>query len=96
MTQSTILANLKAHRKQLEAHGATALFAFGSWIRGDNRPDSNLNVFIEHAPGFVMTQLDELRVLMEQITGLEIEITTKDAIPAAKFMSINCYAVQVY
>ena len=50
MTREEIIARLKEMEPQLRARGITRLQIFGSRARGDERPDSDLDLLIEYAP----------------------------------------------
>jgi predicted nucleotidyltransferase len=46
----TILAKLRALAPAIKAEGVTRLAVFGSRVRGDARPDSDLDILVEHTP----------------------------------------------
>lgn len=47
MKQAELIATLKSLRPQLEAEGVEHLALFGSRARGDNRPDSDIDLLVE-------------------------------------------------
>jgi len=47
ITLDTILAKLRELAPALQAHGVIRLSVFGSRVRGDHRPDSDLDLLIE-------------------------------------------------
>lgn len=46
----TILAKLRALAPAIKAEGVTRLAVFGSRVRGDARPDSDLDILVEYKP----------------------------------------------
>jgi predicted nucleotidyltransferase len=47
MRKDEVIAKIKAHADEIRARGATALYLFGSTVRGESRADSDVDVFIE-------------------------------------------------
>jgi predicted nucleotidyltransferase len=50
MDKQAILAKLKENEAALKARGVTHAALFGSRARGDNRPDSDIDILIDLAP----------------------------------------------
>lgn len=51
MERTYILSRLKEVEPQLRACGVTGLYIFGSYARNEARDDSDLDVFVDKAPG---------------------------------------------
>src|SRR5438477_10932301 len=51
MTRTEVIAKLRAAEPALRAHGVAGLYLFGSYARDEARPDSDLDVFADKAPG---------------------------------------------
>ena len=51
MTRDEATTELARHADALRARGAEAAYLFGSTARGESRDDSDLDVFIDVAPG---------------------------------------------
>ena len=47
MNSQDILARLKENEAALRARGVVHAALFGSWARGENRPDSDIDIMIE-------------------------------------------------
>src|SRR5262245_65845518 len=65
MKRPELIERLKAYDALLRENGATALFVFGSRARGSERPDSDLDLFIDYDPAlkhpnkFPLTKIEQ-------------------------------------
>nr|WP_249131487.1 nucleotidyltransferase domain-containing protein [Bradyrhizobium diazoefficiens] len=55
MQTTEVISRLRAIEPQLRAFGVDGLYLFGSYARNEAGPDSDVDVFIDRAPG---TELD--------------------------------------
>ena len=73
---------VRRHRKDLVtaalAHGVTNLRVFGSVARGEDRPDSDVDLLADFPPGLGLFGLSRLEADLEDILGTRV-----DLIPAA-------------
>jgi len=72
MRQDHIIAVLTDLRPALEAEGVTHLALFGSRARGDNRPDSDIDLLVDVDPESRFSILDLVGVehIVSDTTGL--------------------------
>jgi predicted nucleotidyltransferase len=80
ITLEVILARLREVSPALKAEGVTKLSLFGSRLRGDARPDSDLDILVDTSPRNASPPFDFFKVLhiIEDATGLRAQISMRD------------------
>jgi uncharacterized protein len=98
MRRDEAIRCLKAEAEALRSHGAEALFLFGSTLRDEAGPGSDLDLFVDLAPHRRVTLFDLLAMLrlLEERTGAEVDLTTRDALHPLIKESIEASAVRVF
>jgi predicted nucleotidyltransferase len=69
MNAQDAIVTLRRYESALRERGVAHAAVFGSVARGDNRPDSDLDVLVEFAPGAEGTIYDYVR-FKEYVIGL--------------------------
>ena len=98
MKQANLIEVLRTYDAALRENGATALFVFGSRARGTERPDSDLDLFIDYNPTARIPNMFRLMQIEEKISealGIPVTITTRDALHPLMKKSIERDAVRV-
>lgn len=96
MDRHDIIERIKARAKAVRALGATALYIYGSRVRGDERPDSDLDVFVDFDPDrFGFVELVELEEMLSRELGLKVQLGTHDALHPLMKPTIEREAVRV-
>jgi predicted nucleotidyltransferase len=83
MNRAALINVLKAYDAALRENGATGLFMFGSRAVGKERPDSDLDLFIDYDPQVKIPKLFRLMQIeesMSQALGIPVTITTREAL----------------
>jgi predicted nucleotidyltransferase len=83
MTRDEIIAAIRDNAEAIKAEGVTKLAIFGSRVRGDNRPDSDIDILVEVAPDASFSLLNLLGVehIIGDATGLQAQATMRRSIP---------------
>jgi uncharacterized protein len=69
MDAQEAIATLRRHESALRSQGVVHAAVFGSVARGNNRPDSDLDILVEFNPGSEGSVYDYLR-FKEYVAGL--------------------------
>ena len=98
MTRDEIIATLRARAAALKAEGVTKLAIFGSRSRGDERPDSDLDVLIEVAPDskFSLLNLSGVALIVEDATGLKTQVSMRRSLDPKMAERISDDVVEVF
>ena len=98
MKQTKLIEVLRDYDAALRENGATALFVFGSRARGTERPESDLDLFIDYNPAAKIPNMFLLMQIEEKISaalGIPVIITTRDALHPLMKESIERDAIRV-
>jgi predicted nucleotidyltransferase len=76
MNRAEVIHQLKSLEPELRAHGVAALYLFGSYARDEARPDSDLDVFVDKAPGRPFG-FDELMGSYHALPRIQINFGTR-------------------
>jgi uncharacterized protein len=98
MNRATLIEVLKTYDAALRENGATGLFIFGSRAQGMERPDSDLDLFIDYNPAAKIPNMFRLMQIEEKISealGIPVTITTREALHPLMKESIERDAVRV-
>lgn len=82
MRRDDVIAKLKAAEPALQARGIRRAAVFGLIARGDDRPDSDIDILVEFEPGAEGTIYDYVRV-KEFVAGLfngPVDVVDRDAL----------------
>ncbi len=79
ITLEEIRARLREAAPALQARGVPRLALFGSWVRGNARPDSDLDILIDTTARGESPPFDFFEVLhlIENTTGLRAQISMR-------------------
>ena len=80
MEREEITRILAAHRKELEALGVRSLALFGSVVRGEAKPDSDVDILVEFSKPVGLFEFIRLKHRLEEILGRSVDLVTRAAL----------------
>jgi len=98
MNRAALVEILRKYDAALRENGATGVFMFGSRALGTDRPDSDLDLFIDYDPARKIPNIFRLMQIEDEISealGIPVTITTRDALHPLMKSSIERNAVRV-
>lgn len=81
MNRQEIIAKLKENEAALRSQGVAHVALFGSRARGDDRPDSDIDIMVEIAPDFPMDVFQYVGVVhaIEDLFPLRVDVSNRIA-----------------
>ena len=82
MNREQTIQALKRHERDIRAGGSTSLFLFGSVLRGEAGPESDVDLFIDYdeTGDFSLIELIRLKAEIAAYLGREVDLTTRDGL----------------
>jgi uncharacterized protein len=82
----------------VKAFGATALYLFGSTVRGNATVSSDIDLFIDYDPAsrFSLVELVGIKQHLEGRLGVAVDLTTRDSLDPALRARIEALAEKVF
>jgi predicted nucleotidyltransferase len=98
MNKIEAVDRLNAYADAIKARGATGLYLFGSTVRDEAGPDSDLDLFIDydHNSKFNLLDLVDIKLLLEDELKMRIDVTTRDGLHPMLRQEIEQSAVRVF
>ena len=80
-TLDAVRQRLAAEEPELRRRGVRHLALFGSVVRGDDRPDSDVDVAVEIEPGrsFSLIRMEETRLFLEDALRRQVDLGEIDS-----------------
>ncbi len=98
MNRATIVERIKSKEAAIRKEGATHLYLFGSRARGDNKPTSDLDVYVDYDSSgkFSILDLVGIKLLLEDELSLDVHITTKNSLHPKLKNDIEAQSICVF
>ena len=76
---------LSMHRTRIReialSHRVSGVRVFGSALRGDDRPDSDLDLLVEPTDQTTLLDIGAIRHELKNLLGLEVDVLTPNGLP---------------
>ncbi|HYW79182.1 MAG TPA: nucleotidyltransferase family protein [Thermoguttaceae bacterium] len=80
-TKDDVFRTLTEHRRQIEALGVLRIGLFGSFVRDQQRPESDVDLLVHFEPGRkTFDNFMELTFLLEELFSRRVEVVTPEAL----------------
>ncbi|MDF2781851.1 MAG: polymerase beta domain protein region [Geminicoccaceae bacterium] len=76
MRGDPILATLHAHAEDLRRRGIVHASVFGSVARGEDRPNSDVDIMVELEPDVGIFAFSEIRLHLSDLLGRRVDLVT--------------------
>ncbi len=80
MQKEQILALLAKHRADLDRYGVRSLALFGSVVRGEEKPESDIDMLVEFEGPATFDGYMELKFYLEDLLGQSVDLVTSKAL----------------
>jgi uncharacterized protein len=97
MRRDKVISILKEHEADLRRLGVQHLYLFGSTARGEEREDSDVDLFFDYERGKLgLFELMEVQEQTSRILGKRADILTRDSLHRLLRPGIIATALQVF
>ena len=83
MAAESAVGILNRHRTELSAMGVKSLKLFGSVVRGEARPESDIDILVEFSRPVGLIAFVRLKQRLAELLGRPVDLVTPDALKPA-------------
>lgn len=80
MTRKAVISRIRRNRAQLEKLGVKSLSIFGSFARGEERLDSDVDILVEFNGRATFDRYMNTKFYLEELLGRNVDLVTPKAI----------------
>ena len=82
MKRDAILSLLRQHRPELTNFGVKSLALFGSMARGEETPESDVDILVEYQEPATFDRFMDTKYYLEELLDCKVDLVTPEAIKA--------------
>jgi predicted nucleotidyltransferase len=97
MQTAELIERIRGRADAIRAAGVTGMYIFGSRARGNARPESDLDAFIDFDASrkFSLIDLVGVQSLLERELGLTVDLTTRNSLNPRLRSRVEAEAIRV-
>ncbi len=80
MVRDEVLDILRGHMAEIKALGVARLAVFGSCVRGEERPDSDVDILVEFETPVSIFKFLDVKEYLEGILGHSVDLVMRGAL----------------
>lgn len=81
MDLNSLLKILNEHKQEIQRNfGVKSLRIFGSTVRGENKPESDIDILVEFNGPATFDEYMDLKIFLEDLLGKQIDLVTEKAL----------------
>lgn len=97
MDREKIIATLRAHEPELHCSGVARLYLFGSVVRNEAQPGSDVDLFLDtDNPSFSLIELIDVQERVSAILGVDSDVMTRASLHPMLRTRIEAEALRVF
>lgn len=95
MRKTEVIRRIRDHKDEIHALKAGTLFLYGSTARDEATSTSDIDIFVDPAPGFTFVELIRLEERLAEICDAKVELTTRGGLHPSLRQHIEASAERV-
>jgi len=80
MQRDEVIDKITPHIQELRDMGVQSLALFGSTVRNEARPDSDVDMLVDLAPPNTFRQYMKVKFFLQNLLGLEVDLIMRTAL----------------
>jgi predicted nucleotidyltransferase len=98
MSREEVLATLREHEPELKAVGVVRLSLFGSTVRGDRRPDSDIDLLaaFDETRRISLLGVAGIEIRLAELLGMPVDLVEEGTLKPRVKKSVDTEAVRAF